>query len=212
MRIQLNLMPGFTLTTSLTDLAALVVRMLTWESRQPNSTPARAGDQSEPTPTAKANGTRAPIARDLHCPLTFGGTHTPRNRAGIPRVAYHDYQPLNDQVGQCLIFDGPGADARLIGVEYLVSDEVYRSMPAEERLYWHDRKPEIDAGLVRGRTQSGADMEATRAQVRTRWGKVYHTWISGGDYPRGPSRPFWSDTGELPFILPPGAQAQLSLR
>jgi hypothetical protein len=41
---------------------------------------------------------------------------------------------------------------------------------------------------------------------------VYRTWLSGGDYPRGPSRPFWSDTGELPLVLPPGAQAQLGTR
>jgi hypothetical protein len=212
MRLQLNMMPGFTLTTSLTDLAAMVVRMLTWEPRQPTSARARAGDRSEHPSLAKAIGTRAPVARDLHCPLTFGGAHIPRNQPGNPRVDYHIYQPLNDHVGQCLIFDGPGPDARLIGVEYLVSDEVYRRMPAEERLYWHDRKPEVDAGLVRGPTQSGAEEAATRAPVRTRWGKVYHTWISGGDYPRGPSRPFWSDTGELPFILPPGARAQLGIR
>ena len=184
--------------------------MLTWEPRQPTS--ARAGDRSEHTPIAKAIGTRAPISRDLHCPLTFSGAHVPRNRPGNPRVAYHDYQPLNDHVGQSLIFDGPGPGARLIGVEYLVSDEVYRQMPAEERLYWYDHRSEVDAGLVRGPTPSGDEEEATRAPVRTRWGKVYHTWISGGDYPRGPSRPVWSDTGDLPFILPPGAQAQLGTR
>jgi Protein of unknown function (DUF1264) len=212
MRLQLSMMPGFSLTTSFADLVALVVRMLTWEPWQPTSARARAGDRSKHTPIAKTIGTRAPIARDLHCPLTFGGDHVPRNRLGNPRVAYQAYQPLNDHVGQCLIFDGPGPEARLIGVEYLVSDEVYRRMSAEERLYWHDRKPDVDAGLVRRSMQSGAEVEATRAPVRTRWGKVYHTWISGGDYPRGPSGPFWSDTGELPFILPPGAPAQLGIR
>ena len=61
-------------------------------------------------------------------------------------------------------------------------------------------------------TQSASEGMATRAQVRPLWGKVYHTWVAGGDYPRGPSRPFWSDTGELPLILPPGVQAQLGAR
>jgi hypothetical protein len=82
-------------------------------------------------------------------------------------------------------------------------------MPAEERLYWHDHPDEDDTSPGPKPTRSGADAAATRAPGRTRWRKVYHTWVSGGDYPRGPTRPFWSDTGELPLVLPPGAQAQL---
>jgi hypothetical protein len=108
-----------------------------------------------------------------------------------------------------LIFDGPEPDARLVGVEYLVSDEVYRKMPAEERIYWHDHRYEVDAGLLTSPTRSGAGGKATLAKVRTLWGKVYHTWVWGGDYPRGPARSLWSDTGELPFVLPPGAQARM---
>jgi len=127
-------------------------------------------------------------------------------------VVYHDCRPLNDQISQCLIFDGPGPEARLIGVEYLVSDEVYRRMPAEERIYWHDHRDEVDAGLPTSPTRSGVDEAATLAKVRTRWGKVYHTWASGGDYPRGPARTFWPDTGDLPFVLPAGALARMDIR
>jgi hypothetical protein len=212
MRLQLKMMLGSTLTTSLTDHVAMVVRMLTWELPQLTAARARAGDRSGHTPIAKASGTRTPIAWGLHCPLTCVGAHLPRNRPGYSRVAHRDYQPLNDHVGQRLLYDGPGPDARLIGVEYLVSDEVYRKMPAEERLYWHNHQYDDDTGLVRNPTQSGAEAAATRAPVRARWGKVYHTWVSGGDYPIGPTRPFWSDTGELPLVLPPGAQAQLGVR
>jgi hypothetical protein len=126
-------------------------------------------------------------------------------------VVYHDCRPLNDHVSQCLIFDGPGPEARLIGVEYLVSDEVYRRMPAEERIYWHDHQYEGDAGQLTSPTCSGTDQAASLAKARTLWGKVYHTWASGGDYPRGPARVSWSDTGELPFVLPAGAQARVGI-
>ena len=129
-----------------------------------------------------------------------------------PQVAYHDRKPLNGHVSHCLLYDGPGPDARLIGVEYLVSDAVYRQMPAEERLYWHAHSCEGDAGLLRSPTESRSEARAPRAPVRTLWGKIYHPWASGGDYPRGPTRPFWSDTGELPLVLPAGAVAQLGTR
>jgi hypothetical protein len=211
MRLWLDLMPGFTRATSLSDLAALTLRILTCEPQWPTAARAWACDRSALAPSAQPIGTPDPSARDFHCPLTCAGAHPPRNRPGYSRVAHRDHQPLNDHVGQRLLYDGPGPDARLIGVEYLVSDEVYRRMPAEERLYWHDHPYEDDAGLARNPTQSGAEEAATRAPVRTRWGKVYHTWVSGGDYPRGPSRPFWSDTGELPLVLPPGARAQLGV-
>jgi Protein of unknown function (DUF1264) len=211
MRLRLNLMPGFTLVTSLTDLAVMAVRILMLEPLWPTSARARA-EGSERGPIATGSRTKAPIAEERHCPLSFAGDHLRWNTPGYRRVAYHDRKPLNDHVGQCLIFDGPGPDARLIGVEYLVSDEVYRRMPAEERLYWHAHQCEGDAGPLRSPTQSRSEERAARAEVRTLWAKVYHTWVSGGDYPRGPTRPFWSDTGELPLVLPPGAEAQLGIR
>jgi Protein of unknown function (DUF1264) len=89
-----------------------------------------------------------------------------------------------------------------------VSDRVYRQMPVEEKLYWHDHQYEVDARLLRSKTQSATEAKATVANVRTLWGKVYYTWASGSDYPRGPSRLLGTETGELPLVLPPGAEAQ----
>ena len=52
--------------------------------------------------------------------------------------------------------------------------------------------------MLRCLTQSGGEEGKTLAKIRTLWGKVYHTWVSGTDYPRGPARLFWSVTGEEP--------------
>jgi hypothetical protein len=149
-----------------------------------------------------AAGVKAPVAEVLHCPLAFAGVHLQKDRPANAQVAYHFCKPLNDDVSQCLLYDDTGPDARLIGVEYLVSDAVYRAMPAGERAYWHDHKYEVDARLIRSLTQSGDEEAKTLAQVRTLWGKVYHTWAEGDDYPRGPARLFWSVTGEKPLVLP----------
>jgi hypothetical protein len=211
MRLRLNLMPGFTLTTSLSDLAALTVRILMSEPRRPTAARARSGDRPEPAPLTPPIATAAPIARDLHCPWTFAAAHPRRDRPGSPRGA-HDDQLLDDAVSHRLLYDGPGPDARLIGVEYLVSDEVYRRMPAEERLYWHAHHGEGEAGFPTSPTYSSSEGRAALGAGRPLWGKVYHTWVAGDDYPRGPSRPSWSDTGELPFVLPAGAVAQLGTR
>jgi hypothetical protein len=210
MRLRLNIMPGFTLPSSLTELAATAARILMSEPQQPTSAPP--DEAAEHALIAKGMAVKAPIAEVIHCPLAYAVAHLPDDRSEHPRTAYLFCKPLNEQVRQCILYDGPGPDARLIGVEYLVSDEVYQKMPAEEKLYWHDHRYEVDAGLVSSPRQSRSEERKTLATVRTLWGKVYYIWASGSDYPRGPSRLSWSDTGELPFVLPPGAEARLVIR
>ena len=149
-------------------------------------------------------GVKAPVAEVIHCPLAFAGVHLQKDKPTNAQIAYHYCKPVNDEVSQCLLYDGTGPDARLIGVEYLVSAAVYRSMPAEEQAYWHDHVNEVDAHLLRSLTQTGADEAATLAQVRTLYGKIYHTWVAGSTYPAGPAKLFWAVTGTEPLVLPDG--------
>jgi hypothetical protein len=166
---------------------------------------ADSGVQEHATAPAGA-GIKAPIREILHCPLAFAGVHLLKDMPEWSQVAYHFCKPVNADLNQCVLYDGTGPDARLIGVEYLVSDAVYQKMPAEEKAFWHDHKYEIDTGLLKSLTQSGEDEQKTLAAVRPLWGKVYHTWASGRDYPRGPARLYWSVTGEAPFVLSPDAK------
>jgi Protein of unknown function (DUF1264) len=163
--------------------------------------PLRADDRAAVGHAAPA-GAKAPIEAVLHCPLAFAGVHLLKEFPERSVVAYHFCRPLSDDISQCLLYDGTGPDARLIGTEYLVSDAVYQKMPSEEKAYWHDHKYEVDAGLLRSLTQNGDEEKATLAKVRTLWGKIYHTWVSGQSYPRGPARLFWSVTGAEPFLMP----------
>lgn len=149
---------------------------------------------------------KAPVAEVIHCPLAFAGVHLQKDRPTNAQVAYHYCKPLNDDVSQCLLYDGTGPDARLIGVEYLVSDRIYQQMPEAERAFWHDHAHEVDARLIRSLTQTGAEEAATLSKVRTLWGKVYHTWAAGETYPEGPAKLFWSVTGQPPLVLPPDAK------
>ncbi len=101
------------------------------------------------------------------------------------QVAYHFCKPVNADLNQCVLYDGTGPDARLIGIEYLVSDAVYQKMPAEEKAYWHDHKYEVDAGLLKSLTQTGEDEKKTMAAVRTALGQgVSHLGLGPGLSPR----------------------------
>lgn len=57
--------------------------------------------------------------------------------------ANHYCTHLDSGVRQCLIYDGPGKGARLIGVEYMISREAYNKLPHEERILWHSHDFEV---------------------------------------------------------------------
>jgi hypothetical protein len=183
-------------------LAGLAVGAILTSGTRP--TPARADDRGAAHP-------KAPIEEVLHCPLAFAGVHLLKDLPEYPQVAYHYCKTLNNDLSQCILYDGTGPDARLIGIEYLASDSLYRKMPPEEKVYWHDHKHEVDSGLLRSLTQKGQDEKETLANLRTSWGKVFHTWATGKTYPIGPPRLFWSVTGEEPFVLSPDAKLPIEL-
>jgi hypothetical protein len=159
-----------------------------------------------------SNGVKAPIEEILHCPLAFAGVHLLKDLPEYSQVAYHYCKPVSDEVSQCVLYDGTGPDAKLIGIEYLVSEALYQKMPAEEKVYWHDHKYEVDAGLLKSLTQSGEDEKKTLGAVRTLYGKVFHTWATGKTYPSGPPRLFWAVTGEEPFVLAKDARIPAEMK
>jgi hypothetical protein len=174
-------------------------------------TPARA-DDAKPAHAQPPVGAKAPIQEILHCPLAFAGVHLLKDLPEHPQVAYHYCKPVNDNVSQCVLYDGTGPDAKLIGIEYLVSDALYQKMPPEEKVYWHDHNYEVDSGLLKSLTQTGAEEEEALKAVRPLWGKVFHTWATGKTYPSGPPRLFWAVTGEEPFVLSPDAKLPVELQ
>jgi hypothetical protein len=176
----------------------------------PKPNPAVA-DDAKPANAPMSGGLKAPIEEILHCPLAFAGVHLLKDFPEVSRVAYHYCKPVSDDVNQCVLYDGTGPDAKLIGIEYLVSDAIYQKMPPGEKVFWHDHKHEVDAGLLKSLTQSGEDEQKTMAAVRPLWGKVYHTWTAGKTYPIGPPRLFWAVTGKEPFVLPADAKLPAEL-
>lgn len=51
-------------------------------------------------------------------------------------VAHHYCHHLNEDVHQCVIYDSNAPNARLIGVEYIISERLFKLLPEEERKYW----------------------------------------------------------------------------
>jgi len=96
--------------------------------------------------------------------------------------AHHFCAHLNEDVRQCLIFDGPGAGARLIGVEYIVSEAVFLTLPDGEKPLWHTHEFEVKGGFLFMPGVPGVVERRDLEKVCKTYGKTIHFWqVDRGD-------------------------------
>jgi hypothetical protein len=115
-----------------------------------------------------------------HPHLHFCGIHMAKQNPKLQFVtqhycAAHTGGPDGD-VFQCVLFDGTGGNAKLLGVEYLISDAAYRKLPDAEKKYWHAHTYEVLGGGLIAPGMSEKDETDFMKVVMTTWGKAWHTW------------------------------------
>ncbi|KAJ5657447.1 uncharacterized protein N7484_001096 [Penicillium longicatenatum] len=119
--------------------------------------------------------------------------------------ANHYCTHLTEDVRQCLIYDSPDAKARLIGVEYMVSPRIFKTLPPEERKLWHTHEFEVKSGMLimpAPASMPAAAWDAAETaemeDIAPIYGKTYHFWqVDRGDVvPMGPPQLMGSFTTE----------------
>lgn len=90
--------------------------------------------------------------------------------------AHHYCGHLNEEVIQCVIFDGNEENAKIMGVEYIVSGALFAQLPAEEKHLWHSHVHEVRSGqLIAPGIPEVAEREFMEKMAGT-YGKTWHTW------------------------------------
>lgn len=90
--------------------------------------------------------------------------------------AHHYCSILNEEVIQCVIYDGNVKDAKLMGVEYIISAQLFASLPAREKALWHSHVHEVKSGqLIAPGIPAPAEHALMEKLVHT-YGKTWHTW------------------------------------
>lgn len=89
---------------------------------------------------------------------------------------------LNEEFLQCAVFDSDQSDARLIGVEYIISGRLFLALPEEEQKLWHSHAFEIKQGLWVNPGVPEAMQKAELKKIATTYGKFWCTWqVDRGD-------------------------------
>ncbi|EJD06856.1 embryo-specific protein [Fomitiporia mediterranea MF3/22] len=122
-----------------------------------------------------------------------------------PVEAHHFCKHLTPDMHQCIVYDSNDQNARLIGIEYLITEKVFNTLPQEEKRYWHSHKYEIESGMLQlmrndlppGPVNDKAE-QSTMLALHTTYGKTIHTWAIDiyPDLPLGAPQLMMSYTGD----------------
>lgn len=116
----------------------------------------------------------------------LNGFHMYADDMGRQVEASHFCMHLAPDLHQCVIFDSNAADARLIGIEYIISAERFAALPAEEQPLWHSHHYEISSGQLVAPGIPEIAEHAYFEDLITTYGKTFHTWqIDRHDFPYG---------------------------
>ncbi|KAK1319434.1 hypothetical protein QJS10_CPB04g00479 [Acorus calamus] len=110
--------------------------------------------------------------------------------------AHHFCSHQNEEFRQCLIYDSPGPDARLIGVEYLISDALFNTLPDGEKPMWHSHEYEVKSGVLFMPEVPGPVQRVDLDKVCKTYGKTFHFWQVdlGHELPLGLPQPMMALT------------------
>ncbi len=115
-----------------------------------------------------------PPLQGIH--LHFCGIHVAKRDPKFQIITQHYCSGLTDEMHQCLLYDSDRENARLLGVEYIISDRMYRELSEVEKRYWHPHTYEVLAGGLIGPEMSPDDEMKFMKYILTTWGKTWHTW------------------------------------
>ncbi len=100
----------------------------------------------------------------------------------------HFCKPHDRVMMVCQLYDSNSANATLIGIEYIITQEQYDSLPDREKPYWHAHREEFAPNRADPMMPelSPEQAQAEMAKMFPTWGKVIITWIPSDDLPSFP--------------------------
>lgn len=141
------------------------------------------------------------------------GLHCAKGEPEMQMEAHHYCRQVNQDLLQCVIFDGNTKDANLIGIEYIISERLFETLPEDEKPYWHPHNYEVLSGQL---AAPGLPEPAERAFLKelvNSYGKTWHTWHTGRHDGQGePGHPLPFGDAKLMWSFNRDGEADESLK
>lgn len=95
--------------------------------------------------------------------------------------AHHYVTQINEDLHQAIIFDGNTEDAKIMGVEYIVSERLFKKLPEEEKYLWHSHHYEVKSGALIAPGIPDPVEHILMENLISTYGKTIHTWHTDRD-------------------------------
>lgn len=126
------------------------------------------------------------------------GFHPMKDHPKKQMEAHHYCHQVNQDFAQCTLFDSNTKNANLNGIEYIISEKLFETLPEAEKKYWHPHNGEILSGqLVAPGIPAAAEKALMQSKMNS-YGKTWHVWNTGHEgmpadkLPMGPAMLAWS--------------------
>ena len=124
--------------------------------------------------------TGPPASRGYHAYVC--GLHFYNGAMHRQVVAHHYCIRQNNDLMQCILFDSNREDARLIGIEYVVSAKLFKTFTPAEKKLWHSHAYEVKSGLLVAPHLDPAQEQTLMRHFANTYGKTWHTWQVDRDH------------------------------
>ncbi|XP_071715142.1 oil body-associated protein 2A-like [Rutidosis leptorrhynchoides] len=95
---------------------------------------------------------------------------------------HHYITRMNQDFLQCAVYDSDEPSAHLIGVEYIVSDRIFDTLPHDEQKLWHSHDHEVTSGLWVNPGVLERIQRTELENIARTYGKFWCTWqVDRGD-------------------------------
>jgi hypothetical protein len=106
----------------------------------------------------------------------LNGFHFYADDMGRQVEANHFCTHLTEDFHQCVIYDANQANGKLIGIEYIVSEKLFQTLPDDEKKLWHSHHYEVASGELVAPGVPDLAEHAFMKDLVTTYGKTWHTW------------------------------------
>lgn len=106
----------------------------------------------------------------------LNGFHFYNGQPDAQMEAHHYCAILNEDVIQCVIYDGNTQAAKIMGVEYIIDASLFAKLPAAEKPMWHSHGYEVSSGQLSAPAIPASAEHALMKRLAHTYGKTWHTW------------------------------------
>jgi hypothetical protein len=111
--------------------------------------------------------------------IYLDGFHPLKKNPGQQMESHHYCHQVNQDFAQCVLFDGNTEESNMNGVEYIISEKLFNSLPEKEKKFWHPHNGEILSGqLVAPGIPEAAENALMKDKINS-YGKTWHFWNTG---------------------------------